>query len=101
MSAQPVGGVLAVDGVVSAEFDRGDVFGGGWQRGAVVLRASSRGEVVRVVDALSRAFTAVPDVGEVRHSRASRRPPQVPGRSERLRASRSARARRPSSRCGS
>ncbi|MEO3753179.1 hypothetical protein [Streptomyces sp. B6B3] len=51
---------LAVDGVVSAEFDCSDMFGGGWQRGTVVLRASSRDEAVRVVDALLRAFAAEP-----------------------------------------
>lgn len=51
---------LAVDGVVSAEFDCSDMFGGGWQRGKVVLRASSRDEAVRVMDALLRAFAAEP-----------------------------------------
>lgn len=50
----------AVDGVVSAEFDCSDMFGGGWQRGKVVLRASSREEAVRVMDALLRAFAAEP-----------------------------------------
>lgn len=51
---------LAVDGVVSAEFDCSDMFGGGWQRGKVILRASSREEAVRVMDALLRAFAAEP-----------------------------------------
>lgn len=51
---------LAVDGVVSAEFDCSDMFGGGWQRGTVVLRVSSRAEGERVVDALLRAFAAEP-----------------------------------------
>jgi hypothetical protein len=51
---------LAVDGVMSAEFDCSDMFGGGWQRGKVVLRASSREEAVRVMDALLRAFAAEP-----------------------------------------
>jgi hypothetical protein len=51
---------LAVDGVVSAEFECSDIFGGGWQRGKVVLRASSRDEAVRIMDALLRAFAAEP-----------------------------------------
>ncbi len=51
---------LSVDGVVSAEFDCSDTFGGGWQRGEVVIRASSRDEAARVVDALLRAFAAEP-----------------------------------------
>jgi hypothetical protein len=51
---------LAVDGVVSAEFDCSDMFGGGWQRGNVVLRASSRDEAIRIMDALLRAFAAEP-----------------------------------------
>ncbi|GAB2737803.1 hypothetical protein [Amycolatopsis magusensis] len=51
---------LAVDGVVSAEFECSDMFGGGWQRGKVVLRASSREEATRIVDALLRAFAAEP-----------------------------------------
>ncbi|WP_258953393.1 hypothetical protein [Lentzea californiensis] len=45
---------------MSAEFDCSDMFGGGWQRGKVVLRASSREEAGRVVDALLRAFAAEP-----------------------------------------
>jgi hypothetical protein len=51
---------LAVDGVVSAEFECSDKFGGGWQRGRVVLRALTRDEAVRVMDALLRAFAAEP-----------------------------------------
>ncbi|MFE7505338.1 hypothetical protein [Promicromonospora sp. NPDC057488] len=51
---------LAVDGVVSAEFECSDMFGGGWERGTVVLRASSRDEAARVVDALLQAFAAEP-----------------------------------------
>jgi hypothetical protein len=51
---------LAVDGVVSAEFDCSDMFGGGWQRGKVVLRAASRDEAIRIMDALLRAFAAEP-----------------------------------------
>ncbi|MGP3966550.1 hypothetical protein [Streptomyces sp. 6N223] len=51
---------LAVDGVVSAEFNCSDMFGGGWQRGKVVLRASSRDEAIRIMDALLRAFAAEP-----------------------------------------
>jgi hypothetical protein len=51
---------LAVDGVVSAEFDCSDQFGGGWQRGKVVLRASTRDEAVRIMDALLRAFAVDP-----------------------------------------
>ncbi|WP_434441767.1 hypothetical protein [Lentzea sp. E54] len=35
-------------------------FGGGWQQGRVVLRASSREAAVRVMDALLRAFAAEP-----------------------------------------
>lgn len=48
----------AVDGVVSAEFDCSDMFGGGWQRGDVVLSARTREEAIRTVDALLRAFAA-------------------------------------------
>lgn len=51
---------LAVDGVVSAEFECSDKFGGGWQRGKVVLRASSRDEATRIVDTLLRAFAVDP-----------------------------------------
>ncbi len=51
---------LAVNGVVSAEFDCSDLFGGGWQRGKVVLRASSRDEAIPIMDALLRAFAAEP-----------------------------------------
>jgi hypothetical protein len=51
---------LAVDGVVSAEFECSDMFGGGWQRGKVVLRASTRDEAAGIVDALLRAFAAQP-----------------------------------------
>lgn len=51
---------LAVDGVVSAEFECSDKFGGGWQRGKVVLRASSREEAIRIMDAVLRAFAAEP-----------------------------------------
>ncbi|MGA6161351.1 hypothetical protein [Amycolatopsis magusensis] len=51
---------LAVDGVVSAEFECSDLFGGGWQRGKVVLRTSSREEATRIVHALLRAFAAEP-----------------------------------------
>lgn len=51
---------LAVDGVASAEFDCSDMFGGGWQRGTVVLSASSRDEAIRTVDTLLRAFAAEP-----------------------------------------
>jgi hypothetical protein len=51
---------LAVDGVVSAEFDCSDQFGGGWQRGDVVLRASTRDEAARIVDEVLRAFAAEP-----------------------------------------
>lgn len=45
---------------MSAEFDCSDMFGGGWQRGKVVLRTSSRVEAVQIVDALLRAFAAEP-----------------------------------------
>jgi hypothetical protein len=51
---------LAVDGVVSAEFDCSDMFGGGWQRGKVILRASSRHEAIHIMDTLLRAFAADP-----------------------------------------
>ncbi|MEV0894694.1 hypothetical protein [Promicromonospora sp. MEB111] len=51
---------LAVDGVVSARFECSDTFGGGWQRGKVVLRASSQDEAVGIMDALLRAFAAEP-----------------------------------------
>jgi hypothetical protein len=51
---------LSVEGVVSAEFDCSDTFGGGRQRGNVVLRASSRDEAARIVDSVLRAFAAEP-----------------------------------------
>ena len=45
---------------MSAQFECSDTFGGGWQRGKVVVRASSEDQAVRVMDALLRAFAAEP-----------------------------------------
>lgn len=52
----------SVEGVASAEWDCSFQFGGGWQRGDVVVEATTEDEAVAVVDELLR----VPNVGEVR-----------------------------------
>ncbi|MBB4904563.1 hypothetical protein [Actinophytocola algeriensis] len=52
----------SVSGVASAEFDCSDQFGGGWQRGHVVVEASTEDEAIAVVDAILRAYAASPDL---------------------------------------
>lgn len=52
----------AVDGVATAEWDCSENFGGGWQRGHVVIEASTEAEAVEVMEALLRAFAAAPDL---------------------------------------
>jgi hypothetical protein len=53
---------LSVSGVVSAEWDCSEQFGGGWQRGDVVIEATTQDEAAEVVDALLRAYAASPDI---------------------------------------
>lgn len=52
----------SVDGVASAEWDCSDQFGGGWQRGDVVIEATTEDEAIAVMDALLQAFAASPDL---------------------------------------
>jgi hypothetical protein len=52
----------SVEGVASAEWDCSFQFGGGWQRGDVVVEATTEDEAVAVVDELLRAFAASPDI---------------------------------------
>ena len=52
----------SVEGVASAEWDCSFQFGGGWQRGDVVIEATTEDEAVAVVDELLRAFAASPDL---------------------------------------
>ncbi|NYV78106.1 hypothetical protein [Streptomyces sp. UH6] len=49
-------------GVASAEFDCSDRFGGGWQRGDVVVEATTEAEAVTVMEAVLRAYAASPDI---------------------------------------
>jgi hypothetical protein len=50
----------SVSGVVSAEWDCSDQFGGGWQRGDVVVDATSKEEAVAVMDGVLQAIAAAP-----------------------------------------
>ena len=52
----------SVEGVASAEWDCSFQFGGGWQRGDVVIEATTEDEAVAVMDAVLRAFAASPDL---------------------------------------
>ena len=52
----------SVDGVASAEWDCSDQFGGGWERGDVVIEATTEDEAVAVMEDLLRAFAASPDL---------------------------------------
>jgi hypothetical protein len=52
----------SITGVASATFDCRDQFGGGWQRGDVVVEATTEGEAIAVVDAILRAYAASPDL---------------------------------------
>lgn len=52
----------SVEGVASAEWDCSFQFGGGWQRGDVVVEATTEDEAVAVMEDLLRAFAASPDL---------------------------------------
>ncbi|MFC3452902.1 hypothetical protein [Amycolatopsis speibonae] len=53
---------MSVDGVTSAVWDCSEQFGGGWQRGDVVLEAADKAEATTVMEAVMRAFAASPDI---------------------------------------
>ncbi|GAB2737814.1 hypothetical protein [Amycolatopsis magusensis] len=53
---------MSVDGVASATWDCSDQFGGGWQRGDVVIEASDEDGAIEVMDAILRAYAASPDL---------------------------------------
>jgi hypothetical protein len=52
----------SITGVASATFDCSDQFGGGWQRGDVVVEATTEDEAIAVMDAILRAYAASPDI---------------------------------------
>jgi hypothetical protein len=52
----------SVEGVASATWDCSFQFGGGWQRGDVVIEATTEDEAIAVMDAVLRAFAASPDL---------------------------------------
>jgi hypothetical protein len=52
----------SITGVASAAFDCSDQFGGGWQRGDVVVEATTEDEAIAVMDAILRAYAASPDL---------------------------------------
>ncbi|MGW2093926.1 hypothetical protein [Promicromonospora sukumoe] len=52
----------SVDGVVSAEWECSDNFGGGWQRGDVVVSATTEDEAVEVMDGVLQAIAAAGDL---------------------------------------
>src|SRR3990170_7266667 len=52
----------SITGVASATFVCSDQFGGGWQRGDVVVEATTEDEAIAVIDELLRAFAASPDL---------------------------------------
>ena len=52
----------SITGVASATFDCSDMFGGGWQRGDVVVEATTEGEAIAVVDAILRAYASSPEI---------------------------------------
>jgi hypothetical protein len=53
---------MSITGVASAEFDCSDQFGGGWQRGDVVVEATTEDEAIAVMDEVLRAYAASPDI---------------------------------------
>ncbi|TWD82055.1 hypothetical protein FB561_3181 [Kribbella amoyensis] len=59
---------LSVDGVVSASWDCSFQFGGGWQRGDVVLEASTKAEAMRVMENVLKAYAASPDLKDEWHT---------------------------------
>ncbi|MEV0286993.1 MULTISPECIES: hypothetical protein [unclassified Kribbella] len=50
----------SVPGVTSAEWDCNFGFGGGWQRGQLVVEAATKDEAAGVMEAVLRAFAAAP-----------------------------------------
>lgn len=52
----------SVAGVVSAEWECSDNFGGGWQRGDVVVSATTEDEAVEVMDGVLRSIAAAGDL---------------------------------------
>ncbi len=53
---------MSVDGVASATWDCSEQFGGGWQRGDVVVEAADKAAAIVVMEAVVRAFAASPDI---------------------------------------
>ncbi|MFG2022920.1 hypothetical protein [Streptomyces sp. NPDC048825] len=53
---------MSVPGVVSAEWDCSEQFGGGWQRADVVIEATTEDEAIAVMDAVLQAIAASPDL---------------------------------------
>ncbi|MFL1429958.1 MULTISPECIES: hypothetical protein [unclassified Nocardiopsis] len=51
---------MSVAGVVSAEFECSNNFGGGWQRADVVIEAASEEEAVTVMDGVLQALAGSP-----------------------------------------
>lgn len=54
----------SIDGVASAKWDCSEQFGGGWQRGDVVIEATSEREAISVMDAIMRAYAASPNLDD-------------------------------------
>jgi hypothetical protein len=52
----------SVTGVAAAKWDCSFQFGGGWERGDVVVEATTEDEAITVVEAVLRAFAASPDL---------------------------------------
>ncbi|WP_443226086.1 hypothetical protein [Streptomyces sp. 2A115] len=53
---------MSVPGVVSAEWDCSEQFGGGWQRADVVIKATTEDEAIAVMDAVLQAVAASPEI---------------------------------------
>lgn len=53
---------MSVSGVVSAEWECSDQFGGGWERADVVVEAATEDEAIAVVDEVLQAYAAAPDL---------------------------------------
>jgi hypothetical protein len=56
------GAATSVAGVVSAEFECSNNFGGGWQRADVVIEAATEEEAVAVMDGVLQALAGAPDL---------------------------------------
>jgi hypothetical protein len=54
----------SVSGVVSARWECSESFGGGWQRGDVVVEAGTEDEAIAVMEAVLLAFAASPDLAD-------------------------------------